>query len=357
MSTTGFGATVRTSFWAVVRTPLWVTMVSTVGVLTLVATALTVFSDNATADGLDAGRMALSFVTLLTLAFALFTIPAIVDRVRHTTGASGFVDSFITAFLVGWSLLFAATPALLWAMAATGVGADVWVPALGSLKLEVLLVDVLVAVAFGSIRKPGTATAVAYGAIASLVAGPLLVLGVTAALPGVKQTTYTWTMEWPKDGTGVDPDTGYPVDPKCPTKSANTQVVPRYDLVWGVAPVIPFALVSESVEPKLVTFVDTLYMGQAAAVAPKTTAPVDIFSTIAISSRTLQLPADETITINECELLKETGQPYSSYPYGRAATDVLSTTTSGFVPGLVGQLLVAGVWIAGILVIPRVRRQ
>ncbi|MEY4396893.1 MAG: hypothetical protein RLZZ40_649 [Actinomycetota bacterium] len=360
MSTTGFSATVRASFWAVVRTPLWVTMVSTVGVLTLVATALTVFSDNATADGLDAGRMALSFVTLLTLAFALFTIPAIVDRVRHTTGASGFVDSFLTAFLVGWSLVFAATPALLWAMAATGVGADVWVPALGSLKLEVLLVDVLVAIAFGSIRKPGTATAVAYGAIASLVAGPLLVLGVTAALPGVKQTTYTWTMEWPKDGTGVDPVTGYPSDPKCPTKSATTQVVPRYDLVWAVAPVNPFALVSESVEPKLVTFVDRTYMGESEVVSdfsPRSTAPIDIFSTIAISSRTLQLPADETVTINECELLAETGQPYSSYPYGRAAADVLTNTTSGFVPGLVGQLLVAGVWIAGMLVIPRVRRQ
>ena len=47
-------------------------------------------------------------------------------------------------------------------------------------RLADALVDVLVAIAFGSIRKPGTATAVAYGAIASLVAGPLLVLGVTA---------------------------------------------------------------------------------------------------------------------------------------------------------------------------------
>lgn len=361
MSTTGIIAKLRTSTVAVIRTPLWATMVSTVAGLTLIATALTVFSENATAEGLDAGRMALSFDTLLVLAFALFTVPAIVDRVRHTTGAHGFLDSFVTAFVVGWSMVFAATPAFVWALAATGVGADVWVPALGSLKLEVLLVDVLVAVAFTTIRKPGTATAVAYGAISSLIIGPLLALGVVAAMPGVTQTTYTSTMEWSKDGSGIDPVTGYPTDPRCPTKTASKREVPRYELAWASAPIIPFALVSESVEPKLVQFVNAIYMDQSTAQspdAPKTTAPVDIFSTIALNTRSLQIPAETTITINECELLKETGQPYLSTPYGqRNPADILANTTSGFTTGLIGQLAIVGAWIVGMVVIPRLRRQ
>lgn len=362
MSTTGIIAKLRDSTGAVVQTSLWVTMVATVGILALVATALTVFSENATVEGLDAGRMALSFDTLLVLAFALFTVPAIVDRVRHTTGAHGFLDSFVTAFVVGWSMVFAATPAFLWAIAATGVGPDVWVPALGALKFEVLLVDILVAVAFTTIRKPGTATAVAYAAITSLVVGPLLALGVVAAMPGVNQTTYYSAMEWGDGKTeDLDPVTGYPKDPKCPTKTASSQVVPRYDVVWAAAPIIPFVLVSESVQPKLVQFVESFYMDTTvatAADAPRTTAPVDIFSTIALNARALQIPAETTITVNECELLKETGQPYLSTPYGqRSPADVLAQTTSGFTAGLIGQVALVGTWIVGLVVIPRLRRQ
>ena len=296
----------------------------------------------------------------MTLAFALFTVPAIVDRVRHTTGASGFLDSFVTAFLVGWSLVFAATPALLWAILATGVGPEVWVPALGSLKLEVLFVDVLVAVAFAVIPRAGAATATAYGAIATLVFGPLIALGAVTAFPGVEQKTTTYSMQWPKDQSEIDETTGYPKDPQCPTPTISTQTVPRYDMVWAAAPIIPFALVSESVEPTMATFVNSMYMGETVAIspdAPKSTAPIDLFSTIALSTRSLQRDQGWDIVINECEQLAKTGNPYPNYPYGPDATDVLESTRSGFAAGLIGQSVLVGAWIAGMLAIPRLRRQ
>ena len=359
MSKSGILARVVASARAVIRTPLWVTMVSIVGVLTLVATALTVFSDTATTPGLDAGRMALSFDTLLVLAFALFTVPAIVDRIRRTTGTSGFLDAFVTAFLVGWSLIFAATPAFVWAIASTGVNPAVWAPALGSLKLEVLLVDVLVAFAFTTVPKAGTATAVAYAAISSLVFGPLLALGAITALPGVERKTTTWSVVWPDDQSKIDSATGYPKDPECPHPGVSTQTVPRYDLVWVAAPIIPFALVSESVEPKLATFVDTRYMGESEPItadSPKTTAPIDIFSTIAISSRALHRDQSWEKTINECERIAAGLDPWVD-AFAADPVAVLDSTESGFTAGLMGQGVIVGAWIAGMLVIPRIRRK
>ena len=360
MSKQGVIARVLASTTAVIATPLWVTIVAAVGGLSLIATALTILSNETNVDGLDSGRMALSISSFLVLAFALFTIPAIVDRIRHSSGAIGFLDSFVTTFVVGWSFVIAAAPSFVWAILATGVGPEVWIPALGTLKLEVLVVDLLVAVAFSPVRKPSTATAVAYAAIVSLVVGPLLVLGSVATMPGVKQTTRVWTMQWPDDQTLIDPDTGYPKDPTCPNPSWSTQMLPRYNLVWAAAPINPFVLMSESVEPAIATFVNKGYMGETEAITPdtpRTTAPIDLFSTIALSSRALQISPEETIVINECELLETTGQPYVDYPYGPSTQDVLDTTTSGFTAGLIGQGAIVGAWIAGMVVIPRLRRQ
>lgn len=359
MSTTGIPARIIASTKAVIATPLWQSIVVANGVLALVATALTVLSKEANADGLDGGRMALSFATLLTLAFALFTVPAIVDRIRHTTGASGFLDSFVTAFLVGWSLVFAATPAFLWAILSTGVAPDVWVPALGTLKLEVLVVDLLVAVAFATITRAGTATAVAYAAISSLVIGPLLALAAVTALPGVKQTTINYPVQWPDDQSLIDVKTGYPKDPTCPKPVTSTNFVPQYNLVWAAAPIIPFALVSESVEPVIAEFVNTMYMDQSVAIgpaAPKATAPIDLFSTIALSTRTLQRDQAWEITTNECDRIAAGLDPWFDSTQLEPQA-VLDETQSGFVAGLAGQSAIVGLWIVGLLVIPRFRRR
>jgi hypothetical protein len=117
-------------------------------------------------------------------------------------------------------------------------------------------------------------------------------------------------------------------------------------------------LVSESVEPKIATYDQTLWAGDSAPITPevnKVTAPIDLFSTVAVSSRALQITPVENIVVNECELLAETGQPYPDYPDGTASQKVVDDTQSGFTLGLIGQLSVVALWIAGRVVIPRLR--
>ena len=360
MSTNGFLTRRLDAFISVVKTPLWATLAIAEGVLTLIATALTVFNDGSNFDGLDAGRMAFSFVTLITLAFVLFTAPAIVDRVRNSSGFTGLVSSLLISSFTVVTLVAAAIPALTWAILATGVSPALWGPAFGALWFEAAVVIVLTSLAFGHISKSSVATALAYSAIGSLLAVPLLALGVVSVMPGVTQTTYTWPLDWGKnDGSDIDPVTGFPRDPKCPDKVASTRTVARTDLIWAAVPTIPFAFVSESVEPKVVQYVNDMTVGGATAAEPlyKSSAPVDLFSTISLATRALQITPETTIEINECTLLKETGSPYSTYPYTLSPTVIQEHTHSGFVAGLVGQAIVLAVWSAGLVFIPRIRRK
>lgn len=361
MSNSGIIARVRGSIAAIIATPLWVSIVVAEGVLALVATSLTVLSRETNTEGLDAGRMALSFTTLLVLAFGMFTVPAIVERVRASNSSGGFVDAFLTTAIVSASLLLAAVPAILWAVLATGVDFAVWMSALSALKFEFAVVILLVTVAFWSVKRAAAATALSYAAIASLVVGPFAVLGVTAALPGAQQTTEYWMLDWGTEGeVETDPITGYPLDPQCPTSDVTVENVPRYDLVWQAASVIPFVLVSESVEPTITEFVNTMYMDESEAIAPqspKELASIDLFTSIAVAARELQVPPTERIVINECTLLEETGEPYAQYPWGPDDKQVLASTQSGFTAGLMGQGAIVGAWVIGLLVIPRIRRQ
>jgi hypothetical protein len=352
MSKTAIVPRVLALITAVARTPLWVTIASTVAALSLIAVALTVFSEGTTYEGLDSGRMAFSFVVLLALAFVLFATPAMTDRVRDLIGAKGVVDSLVIAFTVAGSLVVAAAPAGLWALLVTGVDASVWLAALGALIVEVLVVAILVGVGFGTIARTGVATAVAYGAISSLTVLPLLVLSTVAFMPGVDQRVTVTMIEWPEDGKGVDPVTGYPVDPVCKTKNVQTQTFPQYNLVWAAAPTVPFTFVSEAVEPAVVEFDADLYGSMS-----RSTAPVDLFSTLSIDSRGMQLPVVEDFAYSECDALEETGQPYIDFYSGPQPQTVIDSTESGFAVGLLGQGVISGAWVAGMLIVPKLRRR
>lgn len=335
---------------AVARTPLWVTIASTVAALSFIAVALTVFSEGTTYEGLDSGRMAFSFVVLLSLAFVLFATPAITDRVRDLNGAKGVIDSLVIAFTVAGSLVVAAVPAALWALLATGVEFSVWAAALGALVVEVLVVAVLTGVAFGTIARTGVATAVAYSAISSLIVVPLIALSTVAFIPGVEQRITVTSIDWPEDQDEIDPVTGYPLNPVCTTENVQTQTFPQYNLVWAAAPTIPFTFVSEAVDPALVEFDADIY----GSMAP-TTAAVDLFSTLSIESRGMQLPIVEDIGYSECDALEETGEPYMDFYSGPQPQTVIDSTESGFGVGLAGQGILTAAWIVGMLAIPKRR--
>jgi len=352
MSKTAIVPRVLALISAVARTPLWVTIASTVAALSLVAVALTLFSEGTSLEGLDSGRMAFSFVVLLVLAFVLFTTPAISDRVRDLIGAKGVVDSLVISFTVGGSLVVAAVPAGLWALLATGVDVSVWAPALGALVVEVIVVAVLVGVAFGTVARTGVATAIAYSAISSLIVLPLLALTTVAFMPGIEQRVTVRQMDWPEDQNEIDPATGYPRNPVCNSSRVDTQTFAAYNRVWAVAPIVPFTIVSEAVEPEVVGWEATNYGSTYAE-----SAPVDLFSTLALTSRQMQLQIETKLSINECDVLEETGEPYVDYYSGPSDKAVLESTDSGFAAGLLGQGVIVSAWIAGMLIVPRLRRR
>jgi hypothetical protein len=335
---------------AVARTPLWLTIASTVTALSFIAVALTVFSEGTTYEGLNPGRMAFSFVVLLVLAFVLFATPAITDRVRDMNGAKGVIDSLVIAFTVAGSLVVAAVPAGLWALLISGVQFSVWIAALGALVLEVLVVAGLTGIAFGTIRRTGVATAVAYSAISSLIVLPLLVLSTVAFMPGIEQRITVTSIEWPEDQDEIDPVTGYPLNPVCKSKSVQTQRFPQYNLVWAAAPTIPFTLVSEAVEPALVEFNPGIY----GSMTPEL-APVDLFSTLSIDSRGMRLPIVADIAYSECDALEETGEPYMDFYSGPQPQTVIDSTDSGFAVGLAGQGILSAAWVVGMLTLSKRR--
>ena len=352
MRTTAFVPRVLALISAIARTPLWVTIVAAVSTLTLVAVALTLFSDGMSSEGLNSGRMAFSFVALLTLAFVLFTTPAITDRVRDQIGAKGVIDSLVIALTVAGSLVLAAVPAGAWAVLATGVDFSVWLPAVGAVAIEILVVVALVGVSFGTIARTGVATAVAYSAISSLIVIPLLTLSAVACMPGIEQRVTVRQMDWPEDQNEMDPATGYPRNPVCNSSRVDTQMFPAYNRVWAVAPIVPFTLVSEAVAPEVVEWEATNYGSTYAE-----SAPVDLFSTLALTSRQMQLPIETKLSINECDALEETGEPYVDYYSGPSDKTVLESTDSGFAAGLLGQGVIMSAWIAGMLIVPRLRRR
>jgi hypothetical protein len=296
--------------------------------------------------------MAFSFVVLLVLAFVLFTTPAISDRVRDLIGAKGVVDSLVISFTVGGSLVVAAVPAGLWALLATGVDVAVWAPALGALVVEVIVVALLVGVAFGTVARTGVATAIAYSAISSLIVLPLTALTTVAFMPGIEQRVTVRQMDWPEDQNEIDPATGYPRNPVCNSSRVDTQTFAAYNRVWAVAPIVPFTIVSEAVEPEVVGWEATNYGSTYAE-----SAPVDLFSTLALTSRQMQLQIETKLSINECDALEETGEPYVDYYSGPSDKAVLESTDSGFAAGLLGQGVIVSAWIAGMLIVPRLRRR
>jgi hypothetical protein len=127
---------------------------------------------------------------------------------------------------------------------------------------------------------------------------------------------------------------------------------PAYNRVWAVAPIVPFTLVSEAVEPEIVGWQATSYESTSTE-----SAPIDLLSTLALTSRQMQLPIETKLSINECDALEETGEPYVDYYSGPSDTTVLETTDSGFAAGLLGQGVIVSAWIAGMLIVPRLRRR
>jgi hypothetical protein len=278
--------------------------------------------------------------------------------VRETLGQLGFAHSFLLAIVIGGSFLIAAAPAILWSILTTGVSVDVWWPTLATVELQIVVIGALVALAHWAIANDSAASATAFGLIAGITIGPLLVVGAASFAPPIEQTTQTFYIKWEEDSP-TDPVTGYPLDPMCETSpSTSTAFLTDYSGVWAAVTTNPIALVSASITPAIGDWEDT-YLNDGWEAQPMGIPPVpmplDLFSTVDLNVRGMQLPVQTDIVFDECANIAEFGTPYPTLDGDRAPRDVIEQSTSGYPFGVLGQALF--ILAAATIMVPIRRRE
>jgi hypothetical protein len=334
---------------------MWFTLLAFMAGTSLLIVALTVSSEAAAAAGTDAGRMAFSFVTFLVLVALLLGIATVFISIRERLGQLSFLHTYLLTVTVGLSLVVVAAPAMLWAILSTGVSADVWLPVIGTTVLEVGVVGLLVALSHWALKSGSAATVTAFTLIAGVTLGPVLVVATASFAPPITQTTQTYYINWGDGNEPLDPETGFPLNPTCQkSPSTSTTLLTDYTGVAAIIVANPVALVSASITPAIGEYVMPGYEDQGVEPQPPMPAiavPLDLFSTVDVASRSLQIPVEkETIIDNECAKLAEYGTPYPNN--GQAdPRKIIAESESGFVAGLIGQgafLVVATVILVGI---------
>ena len=354
MSNVGFFSRLFASITTSIRSGLWLTLLVVMAATSLIIVALTVTSDAASAPGTDSGRMAFSFVIFLVLVATLLGIPTVVISIRERFGQLPFLHTYLLTVAVGLSFMVAAVPALLWAILSTGVGIDVWLAILGVTKLEVWAIALLVALAHWAVKSGSAATVTAFGLIAGVTIGPLVVVAAASFAPAITQTSQTFYIKYGDGTEPVDPDTGYPLNPICETSpSTSTTLLTDYTSVASIIATNPIAFVSASIEPAIGNYVMPGYGGQVfdpQPVTPAIAVPLDLFSSVDVAVRTLQIPVKTNLVNDECANLAEFG---TAYPNNGQADprDIIAESHSGFLAGLLGQaafLVVATVILGAI---------
>jgi hypothetical protein len=347
---------------ASIRAGMWFTLLIVMATTSLIIVALTVASDGASAAGTDAGRMAFSFVIFLVLVALLLGIPTVFISIRERLGQLPFLNTVLLALAVGLSFVAVSIPAMVWAILSTGVSADVWLPVIGTTVLEVGVVTVIVALAHWAVKSGSVATVTAFGLIAGVTLGPILVVATAAFAPPVIQTTKTFYIKYGDGTEPMDPVTGYPLNPTCEENPVtSTTPLTDYTGVWAAATSNPIALVSASITPAIGDYVMPGYddtVMDAPSSMPSVATPLDVFSAVDVASRSLQITVTtEPIIVDECALLAEFGTVYPNNGQDDPR-DVIAVSQSGFVAGVIGQgafLVVATVILSVIRVRARKR--
>jgi hypothetical protein len=349
-----FFTSVRSSLVTVFRARLWPIIAGLAFVFSLLLVGLTVTSSAAAIEaGTNSGRMALSFIVYLVLVAAMIGVPAVLAGTRDELGRLSFLRTFAIALVVGLSFIVVALPAMFWAVASTGVGTEIWLPVIGTAKLEVWVVAALTALAFSNLRRDGAATVTAFALIAGLAVGPLLVLLITSFAPGVEQNISHRYIDYGKGNEQLDPVTGFPTNPTCLPADDEKKVVARYDLVWPALELNPVVLVSASIPPTVSGFTVSAGGGVMQSVAP-----TDLFGTVDLAVRAMQLTPETTLVVDECANLAKYGTPYPSNSPGSADPEfVIANSTSGWSVGLIGQAAYLAVASAALVAIGRRSKQ
>ena len=332
---------------------MWFTLLVVMAATSLIIVALTVTSDASSAPGTDAGRLAFSFVIFLVLVATLLGIPTVLISIREQLGQLSFLHTYLLSVAVGLSFVVVAVPAMLWAILSTGVGVSVWLPTLGVTKLEVWAIALLVALAHWALKSGSAATITAFGLIAGVTLRPFVVVAAASFAPPIKQTTANSFIEYTGQDQPIDPATGYPLDPTCQSPNWSYSYITDYSSVWPALAMNPLAFVSSSIEPAVDDYVMPSYTDpgfESPPPLPAIAVPLDLFSSVDVAVRTLQIPVKTDLVNDECANLAEFG---TAYPNNGQADprDVIAESQSGFLAGAIGQaafLVVATAFLGAI---------
>ena len=344
---------VGSSLLTLLKARLWPIIASAVFIFSLTLVSLTLTSSTALQEGTDSGRMGRSFIVYLVLVAVIFGVPSVFAMARGQLGRAGFLRTLALTAAVGFSFVLAAIPASVISAIVGGIDFAQWFPVVGTLHLEVWVVSVLVALAFATVRREGAAAITAFGLITGLTVLPLILAASAGLAPGVEQTIRRSYVDYGKGDVAIDPATGFPIDPTCLPAESERRLVTRYDTVWPVLALNPLVLVSASVPPKLTTFVNPDFEYDTTTVEP-----VDLFGTVDLAVRRMQLPIQTDITIDECANIMIFGTPYpSGYDGTYNPAYVIDNSTSSLGVGLLGQAAYLAVASAALVFIGRRSRR
>lgn len=312
----------------------------------------------ALSNGGDIGPLVYSGVVFAVLLLAIVAGPAAQGRVLNAPalvrrkgepvqvagtpkgGAAGIV---LGALLAEWvtSLVFVAValPVLLIVALVAGVSAAVLFGSLGIVIVEILLLGAIAVGISGLIDRPRRSVAAAYGAVAMLTIGTLVVFAGVGNLVRHDVVTEYRGVSWSASELIADCDAAYADGASdcvedadgegvttCEAWQTETAERPRLDLAWWVLVPNPFVLVADAAPPT--------WQGSAQS-------PADLFGLVTLGVRQAQIAGEPVEVLDSCTI---DGQDAAS-----SVPALFDRTASTWYLGLLVQgALAAGLLIGGV---------
>ena len=264
---------------------------------TLVAPAL---SGNAINGDRDAGTLATTQVTLIS------TWQIVIGK-------------FFAAWITALAFLACGVPFLIYASFVGDLSASTILVSVLILAVELGVVAAIGVGLSGILSKPLFSIVATYLVVAALSIGTLIAF----SLGGLAvQSTVTSSFS---SGIRYDDDKGVPLE--CGAPVVSTSQVPRFDYFWGILVANPYVLLADAVPTEL---------------GPEGY-PVDLFGSIKVGVRTVQIPPDLNTIYNECE---DAASGFTSQ-LGPTPREILNSTVPAWFVGFAIHLVLAAGALVG----------
>ncbi|WHE35636.1 ABC transporter permease [Microbacterium sp. BDGP8] len=327
-----------------VRTVSWYVLLGIFAVLLIGVTALSFLAfGGGIAEGDQRGAGIYSTIVIITLLLVVLVSPTLSgnsvngDRdaatlapVQVTLARTSeiLLGKVLAAWVTGLAFAAVAAPFLVIATLAGGVDPVVVVVSLVVLVIEIGIIAAIGVGLSGLIARPLFSVAATYLVVSALVFGTLIAFGLGATAFSSEATATYRPAQYNADGSpqcidGADDCWNDPARMVCGEPETSTYTVPRFDRVWWVLAANPFVILADATPAEYDRF------GY----------PVDLFGQIASGVRQAQVAPDLETGYDECRPAADGAVP--------TAAEIRERTAPSWFVGLAGQIVVAGLLVAG----------